>query len=761
MNKALLILSVITMFMMGCTGTKYLAENEHFYAGEELNFIQDSAIVKRQKLENELIPIVQPNANAKLLGMRPGVWFYNVAGNPKKEKGFKHWLKYNLGSPPVLVENANVDQMASRLQRYLINEGYFNAIVTGEIKLKKHTGKAIYRIETKQPYTLRNITYPNTDSTYESLMSTIEENSILKKGIRYRLEDLKTEQTRIEDFLEDRGFYYFDDSHLVHLADSAMGDHQVDLTLSLSNDTPERARRKFKIDSVLINPDYSISTDTTVNPIDEAQLTNYEGYTFINNDNYMRPDILAKTVVFGPGDIYSQKAESRTRERLMALGTYKYVDLKFQQSDSSSLTTQIFLTPLPKKSLRLELQALSKSNNFIGPALSASFQNRNTFRGAELLEIKLNASYEVQVGGQNNPPLNAYELNFETSLTIPRLITPFNFDYRSLRFIPQTKMSLGTRLQSRINVFQINSFEARYGFLWQESYTKRHELYPVNLSFVQLSQSSSEFENRLLTDINLARSLEDQFIIGSIYEYTLNTKNGVKERKSRNHYYFNVLLDVSGNLANLTERAIKNDEESSSSAIPYSQYTKVQLDFRYYRKLGVDKELATRLILGAARAYGNSEDVPFIKQFSAGGSNSIRAFRARSLGPGTFEQDIDESSLILDETGDVKIEANLEYRAPIAGVLEGALFLDAGNIWFWESRPDEKPGGSFGTDFLNDLAIGTGAGLRFNFSFFILRFDLAFPLKTPSKWVYDDINPLKRDWRRDNLLLNIAIGYPF
>ncbi len=143
MNKALLILSVITMFMMGCTGTKYLAENEHFYAGEELNFIQDSVIVKRQKLENELLPLIQPDANAKLLGMRPGVWFYNVAGNPKKEKGFKHWVKYNLGSPPVLVENANVDQMASRLQRYLINEGYFNAVVTGDIKLKKYTGKAI------------------------------------------------------------------------------------------------------------------------------------------------------------------------------------------------------------------------------------------------------------------------------------------------------------------------------------------------------------------------------------------------------------------------------------------------------------------------------------------------------------------------------------------------------------------------------------------------------------------------------------------
>ncbi|MEM7108375.1 MAG: BamA/TamA family outer membrane protein [Bacteroidota bacterium] len=749
------------LLLVGCTGHKYLAENERFYAGEELKFIKDSVTVKRQKLKNELIPIIQPDANAKLLGMRPGVWFYNIAGNPKKDKGFKHWVKKNLGNAPVLMESANVDQMANRLQRYLINEGYFNAKVSGATQLKKHSGKAIYTIKMGNQYRLRNVTYPETDDTYNSLLAGVEKESLLQSGLRYRLEDLKAEQERIEVYLENRGFYYFDDSYLVHLADSAIGDHQIDLTLSLSKNTPRRARHQFTLDSVLINPDYSIASETTANTINPTGRKNYEGYTFLNNDNYLRPDILAKTVVFKPGDRYSQQAESRTRERLMALGTYKYVDLKFQQSDSAKLKTQILLTPLPKKSLRLELQALSKSNNFIGPAFSASFQNRNAFRGAELLEFKVNTSYEVQVGGQNNPPLNAYELNLEASLTIPRLITPFDINYRSLRFIPQTKMSIGTRQQNRISVFQISSFEARYGFLWQESYTKRHELYPVNLSFVQLSQSSEEFDLRLTNDLNLARSLEDQFIVGAIYEYTLNTKNSVKERKSRNHYYFNGLLDLSGNLARLTERVIKSDDKSSSSTTPYSQYSKVQLDFRYYRKLGVDKEVVTRLILGAARAYGNSGEVPFIKQFSAGGSNSIRAFRARSLGPGTFEQDLDDSSLILDETGDVKIEANLEYRAPIAGVLEGALFVDAGNVWLWDARPDEKSGGSLGIDFLSEAAIGTGMGLRFNFSFFILRFDLAFPLKTPLKWVFSDINPLNRDWREDNLLLNIAIGYPF
>ncbi|WP_185154083.1 BamA/TamA family outer membrane protein [Fulvivirga sp. M361] len=757
-NNHRYILSFFLLALMcGCTGTKFLAEGERFYSGAELVFIQDSVKVNNKPLARDLQVLIQPAPNTKILGSRPAVWFHNIAGEPKKEKGFKYWVKYKLGKAPVLASEIKETSTAARLTNYLHNHGYFRASVTSGLKSRTHSTKAIYTIRTGVPYTLRNLIYEETDSIYLPHQQSVMKESLLQEGDRYELEKLQAEQSRIENYLEDHGFYYFDDNYLLYKADSSVGDHQVDLTLTLAEDTPERAKKIFTLSDVIIRPDYSVSNDT-IKQVDSTEV--HYGYTFINNDDYIRPDILTETVVFKPGDNYSQQAESRTRERLMALGTYKFVNMKFDRSDSSSLNSSIYLTPLPKKSLRLEVQALSKSNNFLGPALSLAFQNRNTFRGAELFELKLNTSYEVQVGGQNNPPLNAYEINLEGNLTIPRLITPFSFNYRSLRFIPSTRISLGTRLQRRINVFQINSFEAKYGFLWQETYTKRHELYPVNLSFVQLSQTSGEFDRRLETDLNLARSLEDQFIIGALYEYTFNSKNAKDADDRRHHFFFNGLLDISGNLLNLTERVVNRERSGQDDGVSYSQYTKVQLDFRYFQKLGSKKTLATRLILGAARAYGNSREVPFIKQFSAGGSNSIRAFRARSLGPGTSNTDNDESSIVLDETGDLKIEANLEYRSPLIGVLEGALFLDAGNIWLWDSRT-EKPGASFDSKFMQDMAVGAGAGLRFNFSFFILRFDLAFPIRQPGKWVLDEVNPLEKNWRKDNLLLNIAIGYPF
>lgn len=750
---------LIGALLMGCSGAKLLNDNQKFFIGTQFKFADELSANKKESLILELEKLVQPTPNVEVLGSRPAVWLYQITSKPKKDKGFKHWLKYKIGKRPILQSDFQEKLITNRIRNHLRNVGYFLVSVQPELKEKNREVKYIFNIDLGPQYTIRDISYPQTDSTYKSLITQISDNSLLRENQPYKLEQLQAEQKRIENYLENKGFYYFDDKYLIYEADSSVGNHQVDLKLTLSTDTPDRAKQIFTFDEIEIDADHSLSNDTS----SQSKRDIGEGYSLINDNNYLKPRTLRENILLEQGDVYSEKAETRTRERLIALGIYKFIDLRLTPSDSSLLSTRINLTPLPKKSIRLEAQAVSKSNNFIGPSLSARFQNRNTFRGAELFELKLNGSYEVQVGGQNKPALNAYEVNLEGSLTIPRLVSPFKINYDKVRFMPKTRISLGSRIQQRVNVFQINSFEMRYGFQWRQSVTKQHSLYPVNVSLVQLAQTSSEFDERLVNDINLARSIEDQYIIGALYEYIFSTRNAPKAEKNRHNYYFNLLADVSGNLLNLTERTL-NLEEENSDRIPYSQYAKIQTDFRYYRKLGKNKELATRLILGMARAYGNSEDVPFIKQFSAGGSTSIRAFRARSLGPGSFVA-TDTASLVLDETGDMKLEANMEYRSKIAGILEGALFLDVGNVWLWDARP-EKPGGSFSEEFVSELAVGTGAGLRLDFDFFVLRFDLAFPLRKPSlpkgnRWVIGDINPLDRDWRSDNLLLNIAIGYPF
>ena len=761
-SAVVLICFCIGWLLSSCTGSKFLPEGKQYYNGAHFKFLKDTVEVKKKNIGIALEEILEPKANGQVFGSRPAVWFYHVAGEPKKNKGFRYWMKYKLGKKPVYLSDIDEKAMSKRLNNYLTHNGYFRSKVEASLKKRKKSGQITYTINTGPAYKIREVVYPKTDSLYDQVMDNIIAESIINRGDRYKLSDLEKEQKRIENYLENKGFYYFDDNYLLYKADSSVGDYEVDLTLTLSKDTPQKAKEIFALKDVEVNPDYSISNDTLQTKADQHY---YDNYLFINDNGYVRPQILTETIVFAPNDTYSEMAMSRTRERLMALGIYKFVNLKYKLADSARLTSQIFLTPLPKKSLRLDLQAISKSNNFVGPSFSASFQNRNAFRGAELFQLKLNTSYEIQIGGQNNPPLTTYELNLEASITIPRLISPLNFNYQNVRFVPSTFMSLGVRLQRRINVFQINSFEAKYGYQWQESLTKKHRLFPVNFSYVQLSQSSEAFEDRLELDPNLNNSLQDQFIAGLLYDYTLNTKNAENADEKRDHFYFSGSLDTSGNLINLTENTLGDNEFLNNTGIAYSQYTKVQFDFRYYRKLSSRKELATRLLIGGAKAYGNATEVPFIKQFSAGGSNSVRAFRARSLGPGAYVDTV-AGSFLVDKTGDIKVEGSVEYRYSIIGVLEGVLFVDAGNVWLWGQQDiDEKPGGKFSSNFVNELAIGTGAGLRFDFSFFILRFDLAFPLKKPEtsgvNWVIDDIDPTSSQWRRDNLLLNIAIGYPF
>lgn len=775
-NSCTLSIALLVAFALleSCTGVKHLSEGEKYYSGADVKFETVESVEGKIDLKQDLIEILAPKPNTKILGSRPSVFFYHLAGEPKKEKGFKNWLKYKVGSEPVLLKDTRPERTASQLTNYLLNKGFFNAGVEYEIEEKDHEASILYTVFPQRAYHLRNIRYPETSGVYAEVIAEIQKETLLDSGMRYDLEALKTEQKRIEDLVENKGFYYFDDNYLIYEADSAVGDHQVDLRLRLDPNTPDNAKRIFEVDSIKLYPDYSVIGDTTARRKKTAE--QFSGHTFINDTEYMRRDILTEAIILEPDSLYSHTAESYTLEHLLNLGTFKYVNIKFNQSDSATITSSIYMTPFPKKSIRLKLEGVSKSNNFVGPALGVTFSNRNTFRGGELLEVSLNASYNVQVGGQNQPPLTAYEVGVENTLTFPRFLSPFEIiDYRNWRFMPNTRIKLGARIQERLEVFRLNSLETGYGYLWRTDITKSHEFYPINLSYVQLAARSEEFSQRLDTDPTLFRSLQDQFIIGGTYSYTYNSKSAEDSESKRNHYYFNASTDVSGNLLylvqSLTGASTSGDGSFEVFKHPYSQYSKGQADFRFYKRFSRDREFATRLQVGLARAYLNAQEVPFIKQFSAGGSNDIRAFHARSLGPGSYYRVRDDTTIseddiiFFDETGDIKLLASAEYRTQLVGILEGAVFLDAGNIWLWHEQNKEGADFKFNR-FYEEIALGTGIGFRFDFSFFILRFDLAFPLYNPrreagDRWVANEINPLSSDWRQDNLILNIGIGYPF
>jgi outer membrane protein assembly factor BamA len=772
------IMTITVLLLVSCTGTKFLKEGEAFYNGAVINFETPQGRVGRKRiLESELQTYINPKPNGKFLGSRPGVWLYYVAGTPKKKKGgLRNFLKYKLGDTPVLMSEATPERTATTLQGQLQNEGYFRSTVKSKVVTKGKNGKVIYDVTLYRPYRIRSIEYPKArDSVYAAIIESLKTESLLDTGRRYDLERLQAEQVRIEEEVENYGFYYFDDKYLVFEADSTVGRRKVDLTLKLEDNIPDRARRIYRLNRINVYPDYTLSMDTTVqNPADTTLINNYY---YIDKKHFFRPEIITDVINLKKGNIYSREAHDFTLSHLMGLGAFKFVNIKFSESprkDSAMLDADVYLTPLKKKSLRAEVQAVSKSNNFVGPGVAFTFTNRNFLRGAELFQLKINTSYEVQISRQTSGALNSFEMGIESSLTVPRFISPIHIDYNSKRYLPKTQFKVGYNFQNRLSYFRINSLNAGYGYNWKESISKSHELFLIDLTFLKTDKRSEVFQELLDENPVLSSSFEDQFILGTRYSYTINTQlaedisQRYEERKYRKHnFYFNGNIDVAGNLLHTIQHAIQKKEEEDTYEIfhlPYSQYVRGDVDVRYYWAMDEHNKLATRLVVGTGYAFGNSNTMPYIKQFAIGGSNSIRAFPARSIGPGAYDVLTALDTIrFIDQRGDIKLEGNIEYRFDIVKSLKGALFVDAGNIWLMRADEENRPGGEFNKDtFLKQLAVGTGAGLRFDFSFFVLRLDVAFPLRRPAQgWVTKDIDFGSSSWRGDNIVFNIAIGYPF
>jgi outer membrane protein assembly factor BamA len=766
-----------TLLFSGCTGVRYLKEGETFYTGADIEFDTHGRRVGRRKtLRKDLDAYITPKPNNKLFGMRPGVWFYYIAGEPKKKNGFRGFIKNKLGQPPVLLKDAAPERTAKILAGQLNNEGYFESTVKAEVKTGKTESKVIYHVDLTRPYRLREINFPaGRDSTYASIFRTLKEESLLAPKQRYDLQRLQAEQERIEKVLKDFGFYYFDDRYLIFEADSTVAERKVDLRLRLEPGIPAKARKIYTLSEVKVFPNYVLAEDSLENA---STVTHVNGVTYVEKGNMFRPEIITDVINLKKGDRYSREAQDLTLSHLMGLGVFKFVNIKFTETgtDSSLLRSNIFLTPLKKKSLRGEVQGVSKSNNFVGPGVTLTFTNRNFLRGAELFQLKLNSAYEVQISKQQQNPLNSFELGFEASLTIPRFITPIKINYNSRKYLPKTIIKTGFNLQNRVGYYRLSSANAAYGYNWRETVSRSHELFPIDLNYVRTDKRSPTFDTLVAHNPVLKNSFENQFILGSRYSYTINTQLNEtptqkyeKRQYKTNSFYFNGNVDVAGNLLHTIQGAFNRGETGSLQifGLPYSQYVKGDIDFRYYWQFDEHNKIATRLILGAGYAFGNSTTMPYVKQFAIGGSNSIRAFPARSVGPGTYNvrtdttlKDLYKGTLFVDQRADIKLESNVEYRFDIIRMLKGAVFVDAGNIWLWHEDP-LRQGGKISSNFLQQLAVGTGFGLRFDFSFFVLRFDTAFPLRQTNGWVTNDIDFGSSTWRGKNLVFNIAIGYPF
>ncbi|AYN06500.1 BamA/TamA family outer membrane protein [Flavobacterium sp. 140616W15] len=760
--KYFIILSLF--FAFGCSNTKYLPKGDLLYTGASVK-VEDSILKKKEKtaLQNELQSLLRPLPNKQFLGLRIKLWIYNIAGEPKKKKGTRYWLRNKVGEAPVLYSKVDLDYNSAVLRNYAENKGFFKVSVSADSTAKNKRATAEYTVIPRKQYKIKSVSFPDDSSAVAKTIAKTTRRSLLKVGKPYDLDVIKSERERIDSRLKEKGFYYFNSDYILAQVDSTKGDHEVSIKLKIKDETPAKAKVPYTINDIVVYPNFSILKDSTAVAYKKEDIVKYKDFTIIDSTNTFRPRVFDRALYFKKGDFYNRSDHNLSLNRFVNLGTFNFVKNEFKESDSikNALDAYYYLTLLPKKFIRVEVLGKTNSASYSGTEINANWNNRNLLRGAELFTLSVFGGADFQISGQNKGN-NIYKIGGEASLTWPRLITPFNFQGSS-EFVPRTKASLSYEYQNRINLYALNSFRGSFGYSWKENVRKEHQLDIIEVNYVSPNHVTPYYLEQVEKDQSLSKVLEKQLIFGPTYSYTYT--NTMQKRK-KNTFYFNGELDLAGNITGLATKAnIKKDNTIKIFDVPFSQYVKLKTDFRHYFKLGKESQLASRLILGVGLPYGNSSSLPSIKQFVVGGTNSIRAFRARSIGPGSFKSQDTTSNFLPDQSGDLKLEFNTEYRAKLFSIVRGAIFLDAGNVWLLNNDIN-KAGAKISKNFMKEIAVGAGAGLRFDLSFLILRTDIAFPLRIPylpegQRWVIDDINFGSGSWRKDNLILNIAIGYPF
>lgn len=753
-------------YLASCSNIKYLPEGEHLYVKGDVEIDTDTIPERYIKpLSDNLEDLLRPQPNTTILGMRPQLYLYNIAGEPKRDRGFRNWLKNKVGEAPVLLSDVNREYNENLLRNRLENLGFFQAQVASDTSIHNRKATVTYTASPHIIYRIKSVTFDVDSSELGKAIKSTESESLLQVGRPYNLDNIIAERERIDNVLKNKGYYYFSPDHLIIEVDSVSGDHQVDLYVMVKNETPTKAKQPYYINNIYIYPNYTL----TQGGYERANLRDaehYRGQFYIIDPEYtFRRFALANAMIFRRGELYTRGNHNRTIRQLVGMGSFQFVRNEFVDVDTGKtnrLDAYYYLTPLPKQGMRVELLGKTAAV-YNGSEINVNWQRRNAFKSAELLTLTVYGGFETQTGGNVNLNSSFYRYGIEASLSFPRMIAPYSWQ-PTKRFVPRTVFTAGYEFLNRRTAYSLNAMRFSFGYQWRENLEKEHELKVLEVAYVQPWNITDAYQALVDTVPPLRHAIEPQFTFGPIYTYT---RTNTTRTDLKHTYYFKGGLDLSANLYGLIRGAnVREGRQYQIFNANFSQYIKTEADFRHYMRLGTNSVLASRAMAGFGYSYGNSTQLPYVKQFFSGGPNGIRAFRARTLGPGSYTPEFyGEDNFFADQTGDIKIELNTEYRAKLASIIHWAAFIDAGNIWLQNSDP-EKPGAAFSSGFIKEMAVGAGLGLRFDLSFLVIRTDLAMPLRIPyrpagDRWVFDEINFRDSDWRRRNLVFNLAIGYPF
>jgi outer membrane protein assembly factor BamA len=754
--------ALLLLVLSACSNTRFLADNQMLYTGRgKVEVIPKGQGINTSKIKGDIKPITDHKVNNGLFGRRilppVGLWTHNY-WEPDKEKKLGSWLQKTLAAPPVLISDVNPELRAQVIENELFNLGYFHTNVWAAIDTsKKNPKKAMvdYYVEVAPPFLYNRIMFDTIRAHADTLLIQQKIEKRIRSGDQFNLETLTATRNDLSRGLQNRGYFYFIPDFIEFRADTTLEKDRIDLTIGRDKSLSPSVLSIYRIDDIEIHISKPSLPDTAI-----RQPARINEMTIFSNGDFLKPDLLSNSVFFQKGEPYSYTAYQQTITRLNNLGVFSTVRISYEQNESDSLAqlidVRIDLVMADNINMDFEADLVTKSTGYAGPVAMVGISHGNAFKGAENIHVGLEGGFEWQWGTKSESQLGtfSYELGLNSGLTLPKILLPPSLKSNKPLTTHQTSVNLDFNLLNRTAYYRMFSTMFSLNYKWGRKREIQHSYSPLYLNSVKLLNTTPEFDSVVGENIYIRKSFEEQFILGMRYGFSYD--NTFRNRP--NNFFFQAAVNTSGNLVDLFAGMGRTPADRPYTILHsiYSQYAKITTDFRYYRNAR-NKSLVIRLYAGIGLPYGNSTVLPYVEQFFSGGAYSIRGFTARYLGPGSY---FEEKSGYIDQSGDVKLEGNLEYRFGLSKIIKGALFIETGNIWLI-NEDEQRPGAKFDIhSFYDQLAVGTGFGLRFDFNFFVLRTDLGFPLRTPYKtegknWLTGTGEILS------NGLFYLAIGYPF
>ena len=782
---------LLGVLLSACNVTRHLPSNT--YLLQKVKIKEDKSVPRNERIQSDdMTKYLRQKPNKQFLGTDFYVWIYLMA-NPNKHNGWNN-LKRRMGEEPVLFNMRDTERSAENLKLYLDSRGYYSSEVDFSVDTtSKHKRASVtYMLKQGEPYLISSISYDFRDQFLQPIIMPDTVNTLLHNGDIFDISVLDSERERIAQYLKDRGYYNFSVNNVSYLADTLGGDRKVAVTVIIKqNLTGYNTRGEaiydnnvvYRLRNINIVPNYNAAAaQLQPNYFKQFDSLDYRGLNimFSGKKSKVRPQVLRGMVPLYPNYLYNYSQINRTYSNLMSMGYFKSarinftdvpdtikgnlisligVDNKSQQRPISYtreryLDCNIYCTPALQQSIKAELEA-STTSSFYGLTALLGYQNRNIFRGAEMLEITGKAGYEY-MKAPNSKKKHAMEFGISASLSFPRFLLA-SYAISNNTVAPKTKFEISYNYQDR-PYYRRGLSSISWIYTWRNRKGSSFVVSPMSINWVNVSYIDNNYLNSLQNQY-LKYSFEPQLILAGSGSYVLNKKY---KMAPNNQTTLRTNVEISGNLLDgimrICSKPVAGKNHYEVLGIRYSQYVRADINASHKIMFGKVTALAGRLYAGMAYAYGNSNAVPFDRLFYAGGSNSMRGWAPRTLGPGSSAAPT--NVVYPTQLGDMKLEANLEFRFPIWDMFHGATFVDVGNIWYINRKGANYPEGSVFhlNSFYKQLAFDAGIGVRIDIEFAILRLDWGIQLHNPN-------NPVGERWIHNfkwrNTSLNFGVGFPF